>query len=179
MRQTCHTLCSNNRTYLHETWLWEIAALLRGGEGTVDWDTAASNRLTGSCLSNFVKRISSKNSNWEIRARKARIEKSELDEGFQPYHPPFRVTRAAPGARTVSARSEPASGLLGCLPWVWWRVLAHVIRPSYQHSLTRRSSVTKNKPFALVREVSEGLALRTLRPISVLRFWMSEGLTQA
>ena len=24
------------------------------------------------------------------RARKARIEKFELDEGFQPYHPPFR-----------------------------------------------------------------------------------------
>ena len=67
------------------------------GEGTADWYTAASNRSTssncstGSCLSNFNKRISSKKSNWEIWVRKARIEKFELDEGFQLYHPPFRV----------------------------------------------------------------------------------------
>ena len=32
-------------------------------------------------MSNFDKRISWKSSN---------IEKFELDEGFQPYHPPFR-----------------------------------------------------------------------------------------
>ena len=55
---------------------------LRGGEGTVDWDTAASNCSTGSCLSNFNRRISSKSSNWKIWAPKARIDKFELDEGF-------------------------------------------------------------------------------------------------
>ena len=35
-------------------------------EGTVDWDTVASNCSTGSRLSNFNRRTSSKNSNWEI-----------------------------------------------------------------------------------------------------------------
>ena len=39
------------------------------GEGTADWDTAASNCSTGNRLSNVKKRISSKNSNREIRAR--------------------------------------------------------------------------------------------------------------
>ena len=47
----------------------------------------ASNCWTGSCLSDFNKRISSKSSSWETWARKARIEKFELDQGFQPYHP--------------------------------------------------------------------------------------------
>ena len=61
------------------------------GGGTVDWDTVAPNCSTGNCLSNFNKRISSKSLNWDIWARKARIETFELDEGFQPYHPPFRV----------------------------------------------------------------------------------------
>ena len=51
----------------------------------------ASNCSTGNCLSSFNKRISSKNSNCEFWARKARIEKFELDEGFQPYHAPFRA----------------------------------------------------------------------------------------
>ena len=60
-----------------------IFPTLRGGEGTVDWDSAASNCSTGSCLHNFNKKISSKNSNWEIWAR----------WGFQPYHPPFRHMR--------------------------------------------------------------------------------------
>ena len=41
---------------------------LRGGESIVDWDTVASNRSTGNCLSNFSKRISSKSSNWTIWA---------------------------------------------------------------------------------------------------------------
>ena len=51
----------------------------------------ASNRsTTGNCPSNFNKRASSKSSNSEIRARKARIDKCELDEGFQPYRPSFR-----------------------------------------------------------------------------------------
>ena len=53
----------------------------------------ASNCSTGSYLSNLNKRISSKSSNWESWARKARIDKVELDEGFQPYHPPFRFFR--------------------------------------------------------------------------------------
>ena len=30
------------------------------------------------------------------QARKARMEKFELDEGFQPYHPPFRGVAAWP-----------------------------------------------------------------------------------
>ena len=38
-------------------------------EATVDWNTVASNRSSGSCLSNFNKRISSKSPNWKIRAR--------------------------------------------------------------------------------------------------------------
>ena len=41
---------------------------IRGGEGTVDWDTIASNRSTGNRLSKFNQRISSKSSNWEIWA---------------------------------------------------------------------------------------------------------------
>ena len=53
--------------------------LLRGGEGTVDWDTVASNCSTGNRLSNFSKRINST----------TRIEQFELDEDFHPYHPPF------------------------------------------------------------------------------------------
>ena len=63
-------------------------SILRGGEGTVDWDAVASNRSMGNRLSNFDKRISSKNSNWDIWVRKAWIEQFELDEGVQPYHPP-------------------------------------------------------------------------------------------
>ena len=43
--------------------------ILRGGEGTADWDSVASNRSTGSCFSNSNKIISSNNSNWEMRAR--------------------------------------------------------------------------------------------------------------
>ena len=72
-------------------------SLLRGGEGTTNWDTAASNRSTcisscstGSCSSKFNKRMSSKSSNWSIWDRTTRIYKFELEEGFQPYHPPFR-----------------------------------------------------------------------------------------
>ena len=44
---------------------WEGPNLKRG-EGTVDWDTVASNCSTGNCLSNFNKRISSKSSNLYI-----------------------------------------------------------------------------------------------------------------
>ena len=36
---------------------------LREGEGTADWDTAASNRSTGNRLSNFNRRINSNSSN--------------------------------------------------------------------------------------------------------------------
>ena len=62
---------------------------IRGGEGTVDWETAALHCSTGNRVPNFNKRISSTNSNREMLVRKARIYKFELDEGFQPY-PPFR-----------------------------------------------------------------------------------------
>ena len=44
-------------------------SLLRRGEGTVDWDTVASNCSIDKCLPNSNKRISSKNLNWEIWAR--------------------------------------------------------------------------------------------------------------
>ena len=43
--------------------------LVRGGEATVDWDTVASNRSTGSFVSNFNTRISSKISKWDIWAQ--------------------------------------------------------------------------------------------------------------
>ena len=58
-------------------------SIIRGGEGAVDRDTVASNCSTGNRLSDFNKRISSKGSN-----------KFELDEGFQPYHSPFRLLSA-------------------------------------------------------------------------------------
>ena len=45
------------------------APMLRGGEGTVDWDTVGSNCSIEKCLSNLNKRISSKSSNWQISAR--------------------------------------------------------------------------------------------------------------
>ena len=66
------------------------------GEGTVDWDTVASNCSTGNLLSNFNKRISSKSSNWTIWAR----------WGFPTVSPPL-TTSAAQGsqseARTAGA----------------------------------------------------------------------------
>ena len=55
---------------------------VRGGEGTADWDTAASNCSTGNCLSNFNRRTSSKSS---------KLKRNKLDEGFQPCHPTFRI----------------------------------------------------------------------------------------
>ena len=74
----------------------QIAPRLRGEEGTADRDTVASNCSTGNCLSNFNKRMSSK----------GRIEKFELDEGFQQYHPPFR-TPPASRCRPALARPPP------------------------------------------------------------------------
>ena len=69
-----------------------------GGEGTADWDTAASNRST--CLELIDRELffvllnkqqdSSTNLNWQIWARTNQIYWFELDEGFRPYHPPFR-----------------------------------------------------------------------------------------
>ena len=47
----------------------DTGIITKRGEGTVDWDTVASNCSTGNCLSNFNRRISSKSSNWEIWAR--------------------------------------------------------------------------------------------------------------
>ena len=96
------------------------AASKRGGEGTADWDTAASNRSTGNCLSNFKKRISSK---------KGRIEKFELDEGFRPYHPPFRALVAehrvpSPWRRNVWARNDSSSA--GARRW-GYIVLHHMM----------------------------------------------------
>ena len=44
-------------------------SLLEEGEGTVDWDTVDSNRLTGNRLPDLDKRISSKSSNSESWAR--------------------------------------------------------------------------------------------------------------
>ena len=50
--------------------------LNKRGEGTVDWDTVASNCSTGSCLSNF---------NSRGKAQKARIERFEIDELMWSY----------------------------------------------------------------------------------------------
>ena len=79
---------------------------LGGGRGAVDWDTAASNRSTGNCLSNFKKGISSNNANFESWAWKTRIEKFELDEGFQQYHPAFRVSPGASATGLPRARAR-------------------------------------------------------------------------
>ena len=49
--------------------LRQSGATVRGGEGTVDWDTVGSNCSIENRLSNFKKRISSKRSNWQIWAR--------------------------------------------------------------------------------------------------------------
>jgi hypothetical protein len=76
------------------------------GEGAADRDTAASKCSTGNCLStgnrlsNFDKKMSSRNWNREIRDGKARAEKFVFDEGFQPYHPPRpkSASLAGPGA---------------------------------------------------------------------------------
>ena len=46
-----------------------LVGLLRGGQGTADRDTVASNCPIENCLSNSNKRISSKSSNWESWAR--------------------------------------------------------------------------------------------------------------
>ena len=75
-------------TYIHTVSRLRLYADLavwsvdKRGEGTADWDTAASNRSTGNCLSNFHTRISSK----------TRIHTFEFDEGFQPYHPPSELS---------------------------------------------------------------------------------------
>ena len=74
----------------------------RGGEGTADWDTAASNCSTGNCVSDVIKRISSKSSNLQIWARTTRIEKFELDEGFQPYHTTSSSTTTATTTTTTT-----------------------------------------------------------------------------
>ena len=43
-----------------------VMIIVRGGEGTDDRDTVASNYSTGNCLSSFDQRISSKSPNREI-----------------------------------------------------------------------------------------------------------------
>ena len=67
-----------------------LRSIFVGGEGPADWDTVGSNCSTGNRLSSFNKRTSSKSSDREIRARKARIQRFEHDEGLQPHRPPFR-----------------------------------------------------------------------------------------
>ena len=44
------------------------------------------------------------------QARKARIEKNELDEGFQPYHPPFRIYPSI--CLPARARTRPSARAL-------------------------------------------------------------------
>ena len=60
----------------------DTSAILKGGEDTVDCDTVAYNRSAGNRLSNSRRGST----------RTTRIENSELDEGFQPYHPPTAVS---------------------------------------------------------------------------------------
>ena len=76
----CNQIHTKEKHWLSRKDAWW--ALLRGGEGVVDWDIVGSNCSIDNCLSNCNKRTSSKSSNWEIWAR----------WGFQPNHPPFRST---------------------------------------------------------------------------------------
>ena len=89
-----------------------------GGEGSVDWDTAASNCSTGNCLPNFNKRMSSKSSNWQTWAR----------WGFQLYHPPFRREggtilrcRLPSGLPSAVTRQSSGSLLYRILFDSWWK----------------------------------------------------------
>ena len=55
------------------------------------------------CLSSIIIMINSKSSNLMILARKTRILKFELDEGFQPYHPAVQnVPRARHDTSSVA-----------------------------------------------------------------------------
>ena len=54
---------------IYYIYVWQIYVHQRW-EGTVDWDAVALNCSTGNWLSSFDKRISSKSSNREIRARR-------------------------------------------------------------------------------------------------------------
>ena len=56
----------------------------------------------------------SNNSNWEIRARKARIEIFEFDDGFQPYHPPSEERTSARDPRRWILGTPPTR-----VPNVW------------------------------------------------------------
>ena len=59
-----------NMCYINRhIWRTHVLDKYKRGEGTVDWDTVASNRSTGSRLSSFNNRISSNNSNLTIWAR--------------------------------------------------------------------------------------------------------------
>ena len=55
----------------------------------------ARQRIVRLLSTNNNKCRSSNNYNLQIRARKARTDKFELDEGFQPHHPPFRRLQRA------------------------------------------------------------------------------------
>ena len=76
--------------------------MLRGGEGTVDWDTVASNRSTGSRVSNFNKRISSKNTTWTIWAR----------WGFPTVSSPFRILFTLFSRTSISREALKTPALL-------------------------------------------------------------------
>ena len=66
--------------------------MVRGWEGTVDWDAVASNCSTGKCLSNLYKRIRSKNSSRAIWARRGFPTVSSL---FPRWAPPAPLTLGA------------------------------------------------------------------------------------
>ena len=82
---------------------------LRGGEGTVDWDAVASNCSTENCLSNYNKRISSRNSNWEIWAR----------WGFPTVSSPFQKSQQEGGMEHRTKEKAPQRGRQGSGAWGW------------------------------------------------------------
>ena len=58
------------------------------------------------------------------RTRKTRVEQSELDEGFQQYHPPFRIPRWLTSSALYTRSPLEDSRLFGPSPW---KILRHYL----------------------------------------------------
>ena len=94
--------------------LEDVISRVKRGEGTVDWDTVASNGSAGNCLSNFNKRISSKSSNWKMRS------------GLLDGQPPLLVDVAADLKRRPFIHSFTLRFIS-----VWWE--SSRSRPTFVH----------------------------------------------
>ena len=93
---------------------------LRGREGTVDWDAVASNRSTGSYLSNYNKRINSNNSTWCIWARR----------GFPTVSSPLPIRASSPwaghlGEGHAAGRNTVTGVCKKHTPFTWALALQH------------------------------------------------------